>query len=271
MTQVIATFAKDADEKLDYSVDWSDWMATGDAISTSTWSMETFTGDAAPLAVSGSPAPSVNTELHKTTVWVEAGSPGLTYLLTNTVVTTAGRTGERAIAFDVSDQPRSLLVVETGAALTNSNSYATVAQADAYYSRHLYGSVWTAADTDRKERALMTATRLIDDNFDFAGNQANIYQALSWPRFNVYHRDGFAVRGDTLPTALTNATSELARWLLADDRTAEAETLGFTSMTVGSLALTVDRDDRRRVIPSVVRAMLAPFVSSKPGQMRLTR
>jgi len=34
-------FLKDPDAVLDYGFDWSDWLADGETISTSTWTVET--------------------------------------------------------------------------------------------------------------------------------------------------------------------------------------------------------------------------------------
>jgi hypothetical protein len=77
-------FLKDADEVLDYQVDWSNWLAAGETITTSTW-----------VVPSGLTA---GTDSHSTTTatqWISGGTVGTKYVVANTIMTSAGRTGER--------------------------------------------------------------------------------------------------------------------------------------------------------------------------------
>ena len=75
-----------------------------------------------------------------------------------------------------------VLIKETGAGLSDANSYATAADGDGYHDGHLYAAVWTAAVTGSKEKALVMATRLIDGLFQFNGFKRMSTQALQWPR-----------------------------------------------------------------------------------------
>ena len=74
------------------------------------------------------------------------------------------------------------LIKETGAGLSDANSYATAADGDTYHDGHLYATSWTAATTGSKEKALVMATRLIDGLFQFSGFKRMSTQALQWPR-----------------------------------------------------------------------------------------
>lgn len=127
------------------------------------------------------------------------------------------------------------LVPTVGAA--DANTYATIAQADAYHEAHLYGSEWTDTAETKKCQALQMATRLLDRMFDWHGSVVTDAQALLWPRYDVYGANGLVVDSDALPPELVTATAELARQLLASDRTADSavEAQGITSMTVGPL------------------------------------
>ena len=88
------TFTKDPDAVLDYSVDWLLWLA-GDQISSSEWILElgatiqkitdTFTNS-------------------RTVVWLGGGDKGITYLVTNRIVTVGGRTDDRTISVKVEDR-----------------------------------------------------------------------------------------------------------------------------------------------------------------------
>ena len=75
-----------------------------------------------------------------------------------------------------------LITKEDGTGRPDANSYAAVADADAYFDGHLYVSAWTGAAADRKAAALVMATRLIDSEFQFEGFRARDAQALQWPR-----------------------------------------------------------------------------------------
>jgi hypothetical protein len=139
---------------------------------------------------------------------------------------------------------------------TSSDSYTTVADADAYHSTHLYASAWTAASTDDKERGLKTATRLLDERTTWIGTKHTDEQALRWPRGSATDIDGYAVLTTEIPAAIQNATAELARNLISSDSTGEAQGKGITNLAVGSVSLTFDKADTADVLPSIVQEML---------------
>ena len=75
------------DDKLDYGRDWSDWLAAGDTIATSTWAI-TPTG------------PTLEDESNddtETVVWVSGCTAGVTYTLNNTIIDNDGRDKTRSI------------------------------------------------------------------------------------------------------------------------------------------------------------------------------
>ena len=92
MSSTIATYIKDPSAKLDYSIDWSRWLPTGDTISAVTWS-------ASGVTVSASPAPSHASGV--ATAWLEGGTEGEDATVTCQVTTTAGRIDERSIRVQV--------------------------------------------------------------------------------------------------------------------------------------------------------------------------
>ena len=84
---------KNKDAFLDYSLDWSDWLVSGDSIASSTW-----TADAALT---------LNTSAHNdtvTSIWVQGGLPNTWYALINTVTSAAGRVDQRIIRLFVTDE-----------------------------------------------------------------------------------------------------------------------------------------------------------------------
>jgi hypothetical protein len=73
--------AKDPGATLDYNIDWSDWLPTGDSISTSTWTQESVhTGG--NLTLGGS---SVGNNV--TSVLISSGQEGEIYTVKNTITT----------------------------------------------------------------------------------------------------------------------------------------------------------------------------------------
>lgn len=180
------------------------------------------------------------------------------------------------------------LIKEDGSGLANANSYASAADGDAYHDGHLYASPWTAAITDSKEKALAMATRLIDGLFQFDGFKRLSSQALQWPRRECRDPDVetgvipglLLVRGPYLdetkvPPVIVNATCELARALLVEDRTDDPDGEGLSSMSVvGSLRLDFNAGDRQPVIPAIVQTWLGKFGQYLPrtrGTAKLVR
>jgi len=85
------TFLKDPDAILDYAIDWSDWLATSETISSRTVSVE-----------SGLIESSTDTESSGVvTMWLSGGTVGTTYSVACKIVTNAGRTDERTINIKV--------------------------------------------------------------------------------------------------------------------------------------------------------------------------
>ena len=77
----------DPDAKLDYGVDWSDWLATGDTIATSTWA----------ITPTGPTLASESNDDTSTVVWVSGCTRGVVYTLTNSIVDNDGREEDRSI------------------------------------------------------------------------------------------------------------------------------------------------------------------------------
>jgi hypothetical protein len=168
-----------------------------------------------------------------------------------------------------------ILVVETGAGLSTANSYATVAEADAYYEARPFSSSWQEMTTLEKTVSLVYATRLLDEQSDWFGTRSTTIQALRWPRSGALDRDGETLEATELPVDIKRATMELAQWVKMADRTAEPDTAGYGAITVGPLSVTIDRSDRKAVLPAIVATMLAPYGlirrAGGPGSAQLLR
>ena len=171
------------------------------------------------------------------------------------------------------------LIQEDGTGKSDANTYASRAEGDAYHEGHTAASDWTGATEAQKDAALVMATRVIDTMFRFQGSKRTSAQALLWPR--VQCRDveqQLSVQylpDDAVPACVREATFELARGLLVEDRTGDADGLGLRSMAVeGALRLVFDPARLRPVVPQFVQAMLArvgAYQGGRSGAVPLVR
>jgi hypothetical protein len=106
------------------------------------------------------------------------------------------------------------LITEDGSGNNNSESYASVAEADGYHTK-FGNTVWLALEQERKEILLRRATDYISDTFRFVfmGRKAFSTQALEWPRYSS-EPGQFGLQAMGVPRGVKEATIELA--LLAD-------------------------------------------------------
>jgi len=163
--------------------------------------------------------------------------------------------------------PPPTLVATAGAA--DANVYATLAQADAYHEAHAYGDAWRAAYVEQKHRALLTATRLLDQHLVWAGAAASTTQRLAWPRTGLRDIHGNTLSSTTIPDRIVEACAELARQLLAADRTAdsEVEAQGLSSLSVGSISMTFTSAVAVKVLPDAVWYLVAPWGTVRTRSM----
>lgn len=148
---------------------------------------------------------------------------------------------------------------------SQSNSYCLLVEANAYHAQTLNASAWTAASDANKEIALQWATRILDEQVEWVGEIASADQALRWPRFDVYTRDNILLDSDSIPTFLKNATAELAKQLLASDRTAESSSVGIAELTVDVVRIVFDKNEQKAVLPPSVYNMVKAYGMANDG------
>jgi len=118
-------------------------------------------------------------------------------------------------------------VIDATLSGASSNSYVTLAEADAYFETVPNSSTWDDKTDDQKNRSIISATRWID-SLNFYGDRCDTSQALSWPR-NNYHVDRIELTCSEIPTEIKYATYELAR-ALANDTDAITGNTGTTGL-----------------------------------------
>lgn len=102
-------------------------------------------------------------------------------------------------------------VVATAGA-SNANSYLSVAAADDLANLYLGTLNWASASTDNKGRALIMATRYLDE-LSFIGEKSATTQALLWPRTEAECGD-WSFTSNEIPQPIKQATFDLAEFLL---------------------------------------------------------
>lgn len=89
-------YDKDPAEKKDYRVDWTKRLAVdSDTIASSAWAVAT--------GLTESVTPPASNTTTTATVWLEGGTAGVAYKVTNTITTADGRIHERSFTINVTD------------------------------------------------------------------------------------------------------------------------------------------------------------------------
>lgn len=156
---------------------------------------------------------------------------------------------------------------------STSNAYATVATATTYFDERLNTSSWTDADADDKARALITATRRIDQEAfkgepvqpltDVETSAGTDTQALKWPRYSTYNDAGWTFDDDEIPVIVQHATMELALHLLNEgttDALADTGLEGFKEIGVGPLTVRPRAAYQAGELPANVYRLLRPVL-----------
>ena len=143
----------------------------------------------------------------------------------------------------------------------SANSYASVAEADAYLAVRGDTSTWTALLSPAKELKLQWAAIWLD-TMVFTGRKVNVSQALEWPRWDVVDKNSYWISALIIPQQLKNAQAELAFQLIANDWTRGLGPITQETMKVGPIE--VGRKSYQP-FPSAVVALLKPFLAASPN------
>lgn len=164
-------------------------------------------------------------------------------------------------------------VPENGSGVEGANAYASVAEAEAYIGlQGLATSLWTAANSADKERALVRATTYLESRWSgsWPGRLLSPAQGLAWPRSGARDREGRLLEG--VPPQILGAVCHLALSALEGPLEAPVETgRNIRRRTVGPITTEFDsaRSPRRRY-PDV-EALLAGISSRRAGSVALVR
>ena len=161
-----------------------------------------------------------------------------------------------------------LTLIATAAA-EDANTYVTLAEAESIMEARLHKTNWTNASDADKNIALVWATNLLDRQVDWDGSKYDDDSALRWPRSGIMNQDGIYLDDDVIPTFLKEATTFYAFYLLSEDRLAENDLMGFSYIRAGSVAMNIDKRDRKAVIPPEVWDIIKVYGSKTMGTRML--
>jgi hypothetical protein len=146
------------------------------------------------------------------------------------------------------------------------NSYVTLSEANAYLLDRLSAEVWlTTSDPDR-ERALITATSMLDD-IEWLGYPVDDSQALAFPRVGTYYDTKLGRHADlpaTVPVSITKACTELALHLLNNTATMNL-TDSVSSLSVGNINLELIRPTS--AFPFKIKSIFKHLLKNGTGKM----
>lgn len=147
-----------------------------------------------------------------------------------------------------------------GGALTN--SYTTVAEANAYFETRLHSTEWDAC-TD-PEAALITASKMLDWYSRYKGIKATETQAMAWPRIGAIRADSTEIDSTVIPPELKIAVFEMALSSVEEDPSLDSDLAGLSEIQAGSVRLKTAngiRPRRKKALPERVSAILRDLVT----------
>lgn len=165
------------------------------------------------------------------------------------------------------------LYVETGSGSSNSDSFASVADADAYFANYGVPTGWTTCE---KEIALRLATQYIESVYSllWVGQRAIQTQSLSWPRINAFAIDGLLILSNIVPSLVKTATIILAGKSLGTTLIPGDVSPGIASesVSVGPISESITYAGTKPVTARYpeVDALLRSLIGS-PGTVRIVR
>jgi hypothetical protein len=144
------------------------------------------------------------------------------------------------------------------------NSYATVSEANAYFLSRLGSEVWESAADPEKERALMTASRILDD-MPWIGTALDLTQAMAFPRIGQYFDSklgDYKYFDSTVPDRVVQAAYELSLHLLTNKDSLSSSTT-VKDIKLGDISISSIRTPGAG--SNKVRKLLKPLLTGSGG------
>lgn len=141
------------------------------------------------------------------------------------------------------------VIVEVGG--SESNSYITVSEADAYLAAMFGKDDWQDADPYDKDLIVVTASRTLDQYMEWDGRRASESQSMEWPRIDTPFTG--------IPKRLKDACCELSYVILTKGLSFESQTIN--AVKVGPISVDFSADSVDAGIPTFIEKMVQNFGS----------
>lgn len=146
--------------------------------------------------------------------------------------------------------------------------YADVTEADTYLAAAIHADSWATVVLLDKQRALVTATRILDRQ-KWAGAPTADPQDLAWPRTGLEDRNGNPLDEDTIPEEVQEASIELALALVdgSDAQNAQTTESLIRRLAAGSVSIEYVRaafSDPTR-FPTIVMELIGRWLAGSGG------
>lgn len=151
------------------------------------------------------------------------------------------------------------LTIEDGSIVSGAESYATVAELDAYCTNH--GLTLSGSDA-AKEALLRRAVQYLEDQ-NWKGARVSAGQVLSWPRAGVYvHGLPDELDSDAVPAPIVAAQCQLAYDQAQADLLPSGAGRETLSETVGPISVSYAASGAAALLPTPTRALalLRPYL-----------
>ena len=149
------------------------------------------------------------------------------------------------------------------------NSYVSVEDAEAYFLNRIDVSAWNEAEATEKERALITATTMME-YMSWVGTMADENQKLVFPRIGYYFdtrtKRNTNLASVPLPLRVIQGQCELAHHLLENDGLLDSSGT-IAELQVGPITIKGSNNASR--IPSFIRNILGPLLSGSVESSRV--
>lgn len=161
----------------------------------------------------------------------------------------------------------------------SANSYATIAEADAYFATRTPSTSWDAATEPEKDAALQSAARRVDqERFvghtvkPINGTSSEPTQALAFPRYSLVSREGWVYLHTVIPEGVKRAQFEIAYALLDGSLTlADLGLEGFDRAKIGPLEVDIRHQRKAGTLPQAARRELDEFLRTTGASVIMER
>lgn len=154
----------------------------------------------------------------------------------------------------------------------DTNSYAVLADADAYFNSSIRADNWDAFDLIKKQQGLVEATRVLERQ-TYQGEKEVPSQNLAFPRTGLKDKEGVELTGPDSLAIAQEAQFEYALFLLENmKKLGERDSTGKSNLKsagAGSAKVEFFRPQKSYRFPLAVQELLGEFISGSGGLVGL--